>query len=90
MPHVYFAHKEIELPEQALLDCHHSGSCDADCAYWAANLNLKRVGITPEEIRSAIREYGVDDTESMDESTLVQYMLWLCAADYQERSDDEN
>lgn len=76
---------EITLPLQALLDCHHQGSCDAEVEEWRPKIDWDDVGMTPEQIRSELNGCGTWSEEELDNvEDNQERILWLAAGNYQD------
>jgi hypothetical protein len=69
----------LDLPDQAILDCAHSGPCDEDVNYWAPRINRPEA-ITAEVLRAELKECGAWDTEELtDDSVNWERLIWLAA-----------
>ena len=75
---------EIEMPEDAVRDCNHSGECDDDVKFWASRIT-RSACITPEKLTAELKEFGAwDETELMDDAANWQRIVWISAGDIQE------
>lgn len=73
---------EIELPNEAVRDCHHRGACDADVDFWEPRIEIK---VAPDLIKAELAEYGAwDESELQDEKQNKKRLIWLAAAQIQE------
>ena len=41
-----------------------------------------------DELKSVLKDYAIEDYESMDRDRLENYVLWLLAWDYADRGDE--
>lgn len=83
---VPFNYGELELPRQALEDCHHQGACDADVEHWQPLIDWRSQSMSAADIRNELREYGAwDDEELNNEIENQKRILWIAAGDWQER-----
>lgn len=78
---------EIQLPEAAVEQCHHSGSCDSDVEFWVEDPDVvaefDKIG--PEVLREELREYGAwDEDELADDGDNRRRILWLAAGNIQD------
>lgn len=77
---------EMRLPGQCVIDCSHSGQCDADVDYWAP-LIAKQCDVdnfpnrpTPNKIRAELEEYGAWDAEELqDDEQNWHRLIWIAA-----------
>lgn len=75
---------EIELPEDCVRDCSHSGACDADVDHWATLIS-RPDDITPEKLRAELKEYGAwDANELADDDANWHRIIWLAAGNIKE------
>ncbi len=83
--YIAFNYGELELPVQALLDCHHQGACDADVDEWANEIDWDSQTMGPVDIRKELEECGAwDDEELSDDELNQKRILWIAAGNYQE------
>ena len=82
---------ELELPEDVIQGCSHSGRCDDDIE----NCRLLPEVITaldkldPVKVRKELEEYGAwDDTELSNHDDNLNRILWIAAGDIQEQDAD--
>lgn len=74
----------LELPQQAVYACSHSGPCDSDVDRWAA-LIPRPPEITPENLSAELKEYGAwNDDELQDDTANWKRLIWLAAGYIQE------
>lgn len=79
---------EIEMPLQAIEDCHHQGACDDDVEFQEKKIDLSH--IAPDKIRSELKEYGAWDADELaDEKTNRQRIIWLAAGNIQDDYEGE-
>ena len=77
---------ELRLPGQAVTDCSHSGTCDADVAHWAPIVAAQTEKDdfanrpTPHKIRAELAEYGAWDAEDLTDDAVNWRRLVWCAA----------
>jgi hypothetical protein len=84
---------ELRLPGAAVLDCSHSGQCDADVAHWAPIVAAQVEADaftnkpTPDKIRAELSEYGAwDAAELADDAANWLRLVWIAASNI---SDDD-
>lgn len=78
---------EIEMPDQAVTDCSHSGACDEDVSFWAPKITRDNERCTPESLRAELSEYGAwDDEELSDDGENWKRIVWLAAGNIREES----
>jgi len=77
---------ELRLSGQCVLDCSHSGPCDADVAYWVpivrqqVDTDAFPNAPTPDSIRDELRESGPwDETELQDDEQNWHRLVWIAA-----------
>jgi hypothetical protein len=86
---VAFGNIELDLPEELLLECHHQGQCDVDCAYWAEQIDWTQQP-PHEELVKALAEYGAwSDEELAVFQDTRERVLWLAAGQYQDELMEE-
>ena len=74
---------ELEIPEEAIGDCSHQGSCDAEVEYWTPQINWE--GITREAMERSLKEWGAwDDLQTVELKTLQERLVWLACCDLNE------
>ena len=82
---IQFNHGELELPVEALEDCHHQGRCDDDVEFWVDRIDWESQNMTSAQIRSELEGHGAwDETELADDDANRERILWIAAGDYQE------
>ena len=82
---VSFNYGELVLPVGALEQCHHSGRCDDDVAFWVPQINWSAQSMTADDIRKELKDYGAwDEDELADDEANKPRILWIAAGDYQE------
>jgi len=82
---IQFNHGELELPVEALEDCHHQGRCDDDVEFWVDRIDWESQRMTSAQIRSELEEHGAwDETELADDDANRERILWIAAGDYQD------
>lgn len=89
--YVYFHHQEILFPLQPLIDCHHQGQCDEDCAKWEKEIDWNTIPLTQEEIIQGLLEYGAWEVDELDKDPELtrQRFLWVIAGDWQEMIENQ-
>jgi membrane protein required for beta-lactamase induction len=88
MKTAYFNHFTLEIPEQAVIDCAHSGPCDSDVDAWA-NKVARPEEITKERLSKELKEYGAwDEKELLDDIQNWKRLIWIAAGNVKEESDD--
>jgi hypothetical protein len=79
---------EIEMPVEAVNDCHHQGACDEDVEYWQRKIDLSH--ISDEKLSAELKEYGAWDADELsDREANERRIIWLAAGNIQEESNDE-
>ena len=87
---------EFRVPGQAVLDCSHSGDCEADVDYWLPKVRelVESDDLpnkpAPDTIRAELEEYGAwDDEELADDEWNWKRLLWIAAGNIhdEERPD---
>ena len=74
---------ELLIPNEAITDCSHSGSCDVDVDYWVDMIGWR--GIKREIMEKELKEYGAwDDLSTVDIRTLKERLTWLACCDLRE------
>ena len=74
---------EFKMPIDAINDCSHSGSCDADVEYWQSRINLSH--IPDEALRAELKEYGAWDSEELkDREANERRIIWIAASNIQD------
>ena len=83
----YFNRFDLELPAQAIADCHHTGRCDSDVAFWEPQIDLS--AIDPDDIRAELEECGAwDDSELANDQDNRERLIWIAAGNIQEEDPD--
>ncbi len=90
----FFNRFAMRLPGQCVIDCSHSGSCDAAVAHWAPKIaqqcdedNFKNRP-TSDKIRAELREQGAwSDDGLADDAENWLRIVWIAACNIAE--DDE-
>ena len=89
MKTAYFNRFTLDLPDQAVGDCSHSGACDQDVAHWSTRID-RPAEITPEKLAAELREYGAWDVwELADDSANWQRLIWIAAGNIQEEEREQ-
>lgn len=77
---------ELRLPGQCVIDCSHSGPCDADVDYWAPKILAQIIeddfpnAPDGETIRQELSEYGAwDNDELADSDQNFKRLVWIAA-----------
>lgn len=60
MKTAYFNRFTLSLPAKCVKECAASGACDEAVAAWTPKINFK--GISAQDIKEELREYGVWDS----------------------------
>jgi len=79
---------DFDLPENAVIDCHHQGACDEDVAYWQKKLDLQ---LDREDMIKELKEYGAweeKELQALDNSSLEEKLIWLGAGNIQDQDED--
>lgn len=77
---------EVELPDEAVEACSHSGDCYHDCVAWEPQVVFHRA--TPEAMRAELKEYGAWDAGELADDYMNRIRLvWLAAGNI---SDEEH
>lgn len=77
----------IELPEDVIDACHHSGDCTEDCmrCMELPEIKAELAEIDPEQLRKELREYGAwDEDQLQDHHENLLRILWIAAGNIQE------
>jgi hypothetical protein len=83
----YFNRFSLDLPSEAVTDCSHQGACDDDVEHWAAKIQ-RPSDITPEALRSELKEYGAwDSTELSDDDANWKRLIWIAAGNIKEENN---
>ena len=83
----------IELPEDVIKACNHSGPCDEDVKRAMELMEVKREleEINPEQLKRELAEYGAwNDQELNDHQENLKKILWIAAGDIQESDEWKN
>lgn len=83
----YFDRFTIELPDEAVSDCHHQGDCTEDVSHWQSKLSLnieKKLMIDELEGYGA---WGREELEDLEDYELEEKLIWIAAGNIQ---DEEN
>jgi hypothetical protein len=68
---------ELELPDECVTACSHSGPCDNDVDYWEKKI---QININPDLIRAELKEYGAWDNEDLkDDNQNKKRLIWIAA-----------
>lgn len=86
-----FNYFEIELPEDVVRVCNHSGPCDADVenSRMLPEVTAELNKLDPEKLKNELREYGAWDAEELsnhDEN--LNRILWIAAGDVQDNNEE--
>ena len=83
-----FNYFEIELPEDVVKGCYHSGTCDSDIENCRLLPEVETAlnRLDPEKLVKELREYGAwDDTELSNHDENLNRIVWIAAGDIQEQ-----
>jgi len=84
MKTAYFERFTLDLPDQAVPECSHSGACDQDVEFWSSRIT-RPAQITPEKLAAELREFGAWDVwELADDQANWQRLIWIAAGNIQE------
>lgn len=93
MKTAYFNRFTLEMPDECVSECSHSGACDDDVDYWSIRL-LRPPEITPDKLAAELKEYGAWDADELaDDSANWRRIIWIAAGQIQEEefySSEEN
>ena len=85
---------ELRLPGQCVLDCSHSGPCDADVDLWVPKVRVIIASDafpnqpTPDAIREELSEFGAwGEKELEDDNANLARIVWIAAGNI---ADEEN
>jgi hypothetical protein len=77
---------ELRLPGRCVMDCSHSGPCDADVAYWLPKVRAQVASDafanapTLDSIRAELKEYGAWDADELaDDDQNWARLVWIAA-----------
>ncbi len=74
---------EFEMPEEAVLDCSHQGSCDADVERWEPLIDMAH--ISDEALKEELTEYAAWGAESLEDREKNKLrIIWIAAGNLQE------
>ena len=83
MKTAYFNRFEINMPDEAIDDCHHSGECLYDVQAWLPDIDLSH--ISDNDLKEELYDYGAwTDEELQDRTTNEERILWIAAGNIQE------
>lgn len=86
----YFNRFTLDLPDEAVSDCSHTGACDEDVFVWSKAIP-RPDEITPDALRSELKEYGAWDSDELaDDDTNWQRIIWLAAGNIKEENAQAN
>ena len=87
---------ELRLPGQCVLDCSHSGPCDADVNRWVdrvrAQVAADNFALSPnaENISAELAEYGAWDEEQLaDDEQNWHRLVWIAANNIAEETEPD-
>ena len=84
MKTAYFDRFSLDLPTEAVANCHHQGACDADVEAWAPKI-ARPPECTAEALAAELREYGAwDDEERADDAANWHRIIWIAAGNIQD------
>lgn len=76
-----------ELPADCVRDCSHAGQCDADVAFWRAQLDFQ----VPRDLAIAyLAEFGAwerADLMAKGDDDLADIVLWIACGDLRESGE---
>lgn len=84
---------ELTLKGRCISECSQSGSVDAEVAFWAPIVFLAKPnqGISPEAIRSELKECGAwDEKELEDTKQNERRIVWIAACDLKEQEKENS
>jgi len=82
---------ELELPEDVIKGCNHSGPCDYDIENCRLLPEVQTAlnALDPEKVKNELWEYGAwDDIELSNHDENLNRILWIAAGDIQERDEE--
>lgn len=83
----YFNRFSIEMPEQAVKDCSHSGACDEDVERWSKQIQ-RPAECTMTNLQAELSEYGAwDEDELDDDKANWERIIWLAAENISDEKD---
>ena len=89
MKTAFFNRFILELPSEAVLDCHHQGACDEDVLFWS-NKITRPDEITKEKLKSELKEYGAWDKDELEnDDDNWKRLIWIAAGNIQENEGEE-
>jgi hypothetical protein len=78
---------ELEMSEDAVRDCSHSGPCDNDVDIWA-NKIVRPDEITSEKLALELKDYGAwDAKELQDDAQNWKRLIWIAAGNIQDEKE---
>ena len=85
----YFNRFELELPsEDCVYECSGPGPADDAVAYWLNKVDFS--GISAEDIREELHEYGAwDEDELADDEQNKHRLLWLAAGQVRDAEHED-
>lgn len=79
---------EVELPEQCVKDCSHSGPCDEDVEFWFLKLDTDKFPCS-DAIQAELQEYGAwDEDELQDKDQNLRRLIWIAAGNIRDAERD--
>lgn len=78
----------IELPEDVVRKCSHSGDCEDDCRRCMELPEVKSEleKIDPDRLKKELKEYGAwDDSELSNHNDNLMRILWIAAGNIQDQ-----
>ena len=77
----------VLLPEQAVNDCSHSGSCDANCEFWQKKLHKELKEISDSDLRAELKETGAwSASELLNRKKNEERIIWIAANNIKEEN----
>jgi len=84
MKYWLFERFEVSIPDEAVSNCSHPGSCDEDVEFWSEHIERPKE-CNQAALRDELREYGCwDDEELGNDADNWQRIVWITAGNIQE------
>jgi hypothetical protein len=89
MKYASFNRFEFAMPDEAIRDCHHQGSCDGEVERWQGSGKINLSHISDDDLAAELKEYGAWDSEELKDRTAnEQRIIWIAAGNIQDETDE--
>lgn len=79
----YTIFNKRNVPKNFVRDCCHVGDCSKDVLKYLDRFNI----VNYEKCRNYLKNNGVDETETFDETSIKTYIVWLIACNITETGE---